>query len=483
LTLLILAERARQAGQGTRELGPAWLQEQHDALRYERRKGFRRAIRFVNDLIAKRAAHPAIDALLPATALAMPVPERGRRVDPALLPASFHVDVEAFEQWYRWRGQNPRLARHQPDAGRRLASVKAYRSAISWLVRELVEGGIVEPGAVTGLAAICRFDLIEEAAIRFSARRAQEGSRLKRDAGSLHSYVAKCRLVATCYVGVPAEEAAQLKGLLTQGGVRTRDVARIAADREAFLRELARNARMRQAVLLLPATLQRAADALHARWGELRPGQRMRCLRLAMVAAQTAILLWTMAIRATNLRSLRFRGPGATLALPRRRGERPRLDIPASEVKNRRKLDADLTTRAEEVVRRWLVAYRPLLISAHPFGKNAVDSDFVFPGLLPDQPMDASTAGLAFAVGVEAVGLAMTAHACRHAIACLILQRDPGKIQMVADWLGDDPATVRQHYTFMDTQRAAELGQQHLEAMIEQARHADARQASRRGRA
>jgi hypothetical protein len=473
ITLLILAERARLAGRMPRGLDAEWAQAQHDALRYERRKAFRRALAFLGELVAER--DPAIARLLPESPPPLPRPARPRPVDAALLPASFHKDLEAFLAWYRWRGEDPALARHLPGAGRAPMSVDSYRSAVSWLVRELVEGGEVAPDGITDLAAICRYSFIRSAAIRFSERRAAPDGGLKEHAGSLHSYVAKLSLIAADYVVVDAAERLQLKALRAQSAVRTRDVAQIAEHREKFLRELARNARMRRAVLLLPDTLMRAADERHARWAELRPKERMTCLRLAIAAAQTAILLRSMALRATNLRMLRHRGPDATLVMPRRAGEPPRIAIPAIEVKNKRRLDASLAPQAVPIVARFEQVYRRLLIESHPYGKPALDSDFLFPGSSADRPMDASTAALAFAEGVEHVGLAMTQHECRHAIACLILTEHPERLQVVADWLGDDPATVRRHYMFLDTQRAADLGQQHIAAMVAGARRAEAR--------
>lgn len=473
LTLLILAERARLAGRTPHEIDEAWAQAQHDALRYERRRAFRRALAFLARLVAE--ADPAIAHLLPASPPPLPRPARPGPVEASLLPASFHEDLERCLAWYRWRGADPALARHLPNAGKAAMSVKAYRSTVSWLVRELVEGGEIAPEEITDLSVICRHSFIRAAAIRFSARRAEPQGGLKAHAGSLHSYVSKLSLIAAEYVKVDAAEQLELKGLRAQHAVRTSGVAQIAEHREAFLRELVRNARMRRTVLLLPDTLIRAADELLARWAELRPKQRMTCLRLAIAAAQTAILLRSMALRATNLRMLRYRGPGATLVMPRRAGEPPRIAIPAFETKNKRRLDAKLAPGAVPIVLRFLQVYRQLLIDAHPYGKGAVDSDFLFPGCAADRPMDASTAALAFAEGIEHVGLGMTQHECRHAVACLILMAHPERLQVVADWLGDDPATVRKHYMFLDTQRAADLGQQHIAEMLKEARRAEAR--------
>ena len=139
-------------------------------------------------------------------------------------------------------------------------------------------------------------------------------------------------------------------------------------------------------------------------------------------------------------------------------------------MKNKRELGCPLPPDCEKIVRRFVEVYRPLLVTAHPYGKNAADSDYLFPGTLHDRPMDASVFAHAFEMGVRAAGLNMTLHMCRHAIATLILSENPDRLVMVADWLGIDPGTVRKHYAFLDTMRASELGQQHMQKLVREAR-------------
>lgn len=470
ITLSILIERARLAGRSPHELDARWLQKQYDSLRYERRKGFKRALKFFNELVAAKGDHPCLDNVLPGEPIVLPQGKRGPRYGGAEMPGSFHDDVERFIEDYLWRDADPALADHFDRAARSAESAKSYRSAISWLVGELIRSGHVRAAEITQLADVCSYDLIRAAAISFTHRRREENSALRKGATSLHTYISRCAFVAKHWAKVPEAEMARLKGLRDDQAVCTDRVGRMGEERERFARDLLKNERMRTAVLNLPDAAFRAAEALLECWAELGPKRQMTCLRLGVFACQTAILLRAITLRSGNLRQQRFRGEEATLFLGDAAHKRGRISIPGKDVKNRRDLNCPLPPDCEAIVRRFLDAYRPLLVTAHPYGKNAVDSDFLFPGTRPDQPMDASVFAHCFETGVTTAGLAMTQHMCRHAIATLILYEHPDRLMMVADWLGIDPRTVRKHYAFLDTMRAAELGQQHMQRLVREAR-------------
>lgn len=454
ITLTILIGRARLAGRGPHDLDADWLQEQYDALRYERRKAFKRALRFFNELIDVRAQHPLLDNALPREALALPRGKRGPRYGGAELPESFLADVERFIEDYLWRDADPALADHLDMAARSAESANTYRAAISWLVGELIRSGQVRAEEITKLADVCSYDLIRAAAVSFTQRRREKDSGLRRSATTLHTYISRCAFVAQHWAQVPEAEITRLKRLRTDLSVRTARVGRMGEERERFARELLDSKRMQAVVLNLPDTALESADALLARWPALALKQQMTCLRLGVFACQTAILLRAIALRSGNLRQQTFRGEDPTLFLGNSAHERGRISIPGKDVKNNRDLNCPLPPDCEKTVRRFIEAYRPLLITAHPYGKFAADSDFLFPGTRPDEPMDASVFARCFEVGVTEAGLAMTLHMCRHAIATIILYEHPDRLIMVADWLGIDPGTVRKHYAFLDTMRA-----------------------------
>jgi integrase len=467
---LILIERARLAGRSPHQLEPTWLQQEYDALRNERRKGFGRALVFFNELVGNRGDHPALDNVLPREPLQLPRGKRGPRYGGATLPQSFLADVEAFIEAYIWQGEEPLVRDHLEDAERSPESAKSYRSAISWLVREILEAGLMKPEEITSLSDICRDRLLRKVADKFRTRARDESSHLRKNATSLHTYVCRISYIACRWVKVPAEEVESLKRLRKKKIIRHKRVGAMGEEREEFASALLTNSRMRTAVLMLPETTMCEADALLGQWDELSLSGRMCCLRLAICACQTAILLRAIALRATNLRSITFRGREATITFSSGARKTGRISIPGEQVKNDRKLGCPLPPDCEKIVRHFVEVYRPLLVTAHPYGKNAIDSNYLFPGTLPDRPMDASVFAHCFEMGVRAAGLNMTLHMCRHAIATLILSENPDRLVMVADWLGIDPGTVRKHYGFLDTPRAAESGQQHMQKMVREAR-------------
>jgi integrase len=85
------------------------------------------------------------------------------------------------------------------------------------------------------------------------------------------------------------------------------------------------------------------------------------------------------------------------------------------------------------------------------------DGPYIFPGLarprfvkdairLPDGCMSPATMAEIWALGDERIGLGISPHECRHAIATLILAVEPGNFAKAAAVLGDDEETVRRHY-------------------------------------
>lgn len=469
LTLCVLVNSAQSANLHPSEVTAEWLQSTYDQLRYERRKAFRRGVLFLNDLIQASEAHSEISADLPPSPLVAPQYCRGKLFGGAVLPVSLHADVKAFLEWYMARGRDSILIRvEQPSEGANSAT--AYRSAISWLVRELVESQEMAPDQITDLSAICTYDRIFRAAQCFAERRQDERSGLKETSSSLHSYVSKVSFVARHWVKVSEAESNRLTNLCKDRAVKTERVGRIAEDRERFVIELLADAEMRDTITKLPDILMQKADVLLGRWDEADRSQRMLCLRLAVAATQMALLLRSSPMRPGNLLNLTFRGEGASLILPGRSSALPRLSIPGEMVKNGRPLDTPVARTTTPILERFLNVFRPRLIVEHPYGKNAADSDYVFPGTSAEGPMDRSVFASCFAEGVEAVGLRMTAHQCRHVVAALVLRKYPDRIQMVADWLGDDPETVRRFYSVIDTYLASERSQKHMEEMLVEAR-------------
>ena len=461
-TLDVLAGRARLSGRAPAEIDGTWAAADHARLHYEKRKAFRRGIRLFNELVEARATNGLAD-ILPATPIAQPATTSPRGLHSLGVPPSFFEDLAACRHWYVTRDQDPHFARLRGVDPKKARSWRSYEAAVSWLVRELVEGDHYDPDEIVELATICRYEPLLDAAIQFSERREAGDGGLSQEASTLHTRVARISYIAEHWVEVPAAERDQLRRLRRSHGVTTANVGRMSRAREEWLRRLldARGRALRAALLRSPDILLGWADTRLAEWDSLSRRERMRCLRYAIAATQTALLLRTMALRSHNLRTLTFRGDEPTLILPTRHRS-ARIEIPGAQVKNGRDLAAPIARSAWPIVQRWLDVYRPLLVGAHPYGHHAADNAFVFPGTHPTGAMESSTFAKSFATGIGDLGLGITPHMCRHAIATLIVNEDRSKVGLVADWLGDKPETVETSYLFTDRQRAAESGQREI---------------------
>lgn len=456
--LIMVAQRARREGLGPKDIDADWVAARHAALQSPRRSSFRQGVAVLNGLVERANEHLEIRGVLPAAAIPLPETNARKRFGGLELPRGFHDDLARFIDHYR-RARDD--LEDDEEVGEPSRRDRDYVCAVSWLVRELVHAGEIGAEEVTDLSAVVDVDLVRRAAKSFRDRR--EAGETKAEASTLHSYVGTIKAIAAIWIGASEEEIREYRKLMNKKSVKTKNVNRIAHDREKWLKKvvLSRDSTIRDTVLTMPDTLMRSADRDLARWSELSVSDRMRAIRTAAAACQTAIMLRTMALRKANVRNLRFRGRTPTLILPgRTRGAR--IEIPGDEVKNRRDLSGPVPQSAWPIVRRWLEVYRPLLVDHHPTGHDAADSDFVFPSTSPDRPMSVNSIDRCFNYAASTLGVGLTPHMTRHVVAAIVLHRDPTKLEVVADFLGDTPATVKKNYTFLDTQRASEDAQSQL---------------------
>jgi len=459
--MMVLAQRARRESLAPCDVDADWVAARHAALKSTHRSSLRQGVAVLNDLVERADEHPRIREVLPSAAIPLPETNARKRFGGLELPRGFHDDVERFLNHYR-RGRNDLGDDEDEETAEEPSRrEREYVCAISWLVRELVHAGELEAEEVTDLSAVVDVDLVRRAAKSFRDRR--EAGETKAEASTLYTYVGTIKAIAAIWIGASEEEIREYRKLMNKKSVKTKNVNGIAHDREQWLKQvvLSRDSTIRDTVLTMPDTLMRSADRDLARWSELSVSDRMRAIRAAAAACQTAIMLRTMALRKANVRGLRFRGRTPTLILPgRTRGAR--IEIPGAEVKNGRDLSGPVPQSAWPIVRRWLEVYRPLLVEHHPTGHNAVDSEYVFPSPSSDRPMSVNSMDRCFNHAVSMLGVGLTPHMTRHVVAAIILHRDPTKLEVVADFLGDTPATVKKNYTFLDTQRASEDAQSQL---------------------
>lgn len=359
-----------------------------------------------------------------------------------------------------WRHQLATLAQGKPSPltgrpGRPLSRgyMGQLEAAMDWYVEYLVATTALDHDTLKTIADLLGEDRIADC-VRHGLADAEHGE------GALST-------------STVATYTKRLERLLQHVGREGHRLAALARDRalrqapglapanEAFCRLMLNDAARRATLLEAPNRLRAKAEMLLAE--PPSRSQLNKAIRAGTIAAAMALLIRVAPLRAENLTGLRFRGPEATLIL----GERgASLLIPGPETKNRKLFKAPFPEQTgarcpRRIIDWYLAKIRPLAVA-----RGATDSDYLLPG---------RTGHLVYGAFLEwyrremaALGLPMTPHQCRHAVATLLLDRQPDSVALVAALLGDDERTVLRHYAFIDRERRVERGQK---ALLDTARY------------
>lgn len=176
-------------------------------------------------------------------------------------------------------------------------------------------------------------------------------------------------------------------------------------------------------------------------------GNDVRAVQLGVLAAFCAIELWAVPLRISNALQLRIFGPQPSVYLPKSASDALKIQISASDVKNRKGVRAELRPgrdRALEVLRWYIEKIRPQIPSA-------ARSRGLFPGWKSEFLTASALRGWLYEHSAD-LGLPMTPHNMRHGQASLYLRHHPGDYAAAARLLGDTEATVRKFYAWLDQQ-------------------------------
>jgi hypothetical protein len=478
ITLGILGEHASAAGRTPRDLDPAWLAATAATLTGKQRRTFRRGPDVLSTLVDMAAKLPEIVDILPDAPIAKPAPALNacplRRA--ANAPETRGLWAE-FDAWVlRRRGRDPHgrpISTEDAKFGEK--TVKSYEHNLNTALSMLLADGAIRRGAPIALRDVCNADAIEKAARIWNKRQIKGVVRM--DAPTLHTMVCRLGHLAEAH-GAGAAELARIATIRERVKEACGRVGKMSARRETWIKTFAKDSARQRALHALPETLMRRADAILARWDELkRKGkkgsnkQRMEALSLGVAACAFAILHRGSPVRAANLRSLRHEGDQAHLL---RNGETGvlRLAIPALEVKNRHEIDTECDDDAWPVIAWYLEKIRPKLVAVetktapgktrvvteHPYGVKLVDSDHLFPSTRPDAAMEETTFAAHCRTGALAAGLDMDLHTARHVTAFLILDANPNAWAEAAAVVGVSVNTLKKHYAWLDDMKACAEG-------------------------
>ncbi|MDH2329081.1 hypothetical protein QCN27_19735 [Cereibacter sp. SYSU M97828] len=471
LTISVVLREAAKTETAVAAISQAWIDETSLALTTTNRKSFRRGIAGLNRLIAATEIDANIAILLPKK----PLPD----------PTALRPDKGAW----RRRASNPAAAQIWKDFDRimhikmygtdedqffgtprtfKASSAASYETALNWLLRELAALGRLS--GTPGLKQVITSDNLYNVSQAWMADR--QGRGLPTDTSTLHNHIAKMANLAVNHLDATKAEADRFKLIQKNDVIRNKSVGHMSVRRLDWIKDFARDEAKQHKAMFLPEILMKRADAILDRWDAggkpLGPTQKMLALKLGITATQIAILFRAAPIRSANLRHLTMRGKAAGLdvtALERDpRLTELRLWVCKSTVKNGVDIEQMGDKALGPVVAWYLKRIRARLVADHPFNKNYIDSDYLFPST-HDGPMERSNFAATFREGCRAVGFDMEMHQARHVSAYWILSIDPNAWGEAAALLGDDEMTVRNYYGWLDTRLASEKGRQKLQEL------------------
>ncbi|ETW11242.1 hypothetical protein ATO8_18100 [Roseivivax marinus] len=475
-SLAMLRARARVS---PRKLAATELERISQDLSSDKRKTLRRSITLLNRLVGEFGGHEKIADLLPPSPL--PVPRSGaivRRIIWSSLPPAFRADAEDVMRRALVRPEDRvAIARARIDAGDDARSVlrdldvdaakwtrvpanaatayAGWRGAITWLIRARENLG--QPSdTLSRLSDLITGNLLDHACQQHIERSAE--SRHLKDAGKSQTLAQRLTALETL-----ARRGLQREDIADEVALRRRLFPDATRRRGSLMTDEAR--RLCDALIRSPslaagfvnaprniATLaqERISEARHSE----NPAAELSALRLYATAVLFGIQV-SRPLRTSNLIRLRHRGlpnqPGHVFWVARR--THAELRFASGEVKNGVEVSVHLKGAEAEILWHWLTDLRSRYMALH----GLEDTPYVLPGraaprlqsdtdALPPGCVAPSTLAEMWRDGAERIGLDLTPHQARHAVATLILAVEPGNFSKAASVLGDTENTVRRHY-------------------------------------
>lgn len=444
----------------------------------EKRKSLRRAIALVNELLRGHNRWPELLPHLPPASLVMPrSSDRAERIVWATLPQVFRAEAESvfrevllapadLAAWIKLQTAggltseeiNRLVTERVAGRGRRpknsRTAIAGYRGAVTWLVRrhKQMTGSFAD---LPSLSALMTRDLITSA-IDDQIRRSDASPLLKDAAKSqtLANRLTNLRTVARHGLHDP-EIVAHLDLLRVAYHEYVVTPKEMTEEADHTCRMLQIRPDLAARFVNAPAELARVAETAisEAKAAGDRDAEELG-LRLFAAAVLFAVQV-SRPLRTSNLIALRHRGCemiSGNLTWIKKK-QHAELSFLKGEIKNDRTVTVHVVGPDAQILWDWMQIHRKRFLEL----RELEDTPYVFPGeaqprnvkdaiALPAGCMAPATMAELWALGDERIGLGITPHACRHAIATLILAVEPGNFAKAAAVLGDGEATVRRHY-------------------------------------
>jgi len=463
----------------TRLALPHLDQEEFDRLWHDATPDGRRSLRkFAQRVTELRRGHnrwPELGDLLPHQDFVVPIAsDRARRIAWKSLPASFREDAEdVFRQTLRqpadlkaWAKEQLSLGRPAVEVDKEIAeragkkkrppknvnsALDGYRRATTWLLRESYspEAGFA---GLTTLRDLFTTDALE-AACDAQIARSEASDTLKNADESSTLWSRFTNLTTIARHGLRDSEILARIGLVRMfyaDYVLSPD--EMTADAEAICDRLRKSPHLAAAFVNAPSRLG-AISTRTLETAETAFAQE-RALRLSACAASYSIQV-SRALRPANLFMTRRK---ATQGCPRNLTwivdkEHAEIRFSGGEVKNGQTVIVNVHGDDARILWQWDRVDRPKLMQLRGIGP----SPYLFPGTatprlrksalnLPRGCMSVAAIMELWDLGDRQLGLGLTPHQCRHALATLMLAVRPGDFAGVASVLANTEQVARRHY-------------------------------------
>lgn len=446
----------------------------HDATP-DGRKSLRKLAQRITELRRGHNQWPELVDLLPRQDFVVPVgSDRARRIAWQSLPAPFRVDAEeVFRQTLRQPADMKKWAMEQMKLGRTAVEIDAeiaarvgekkrlpkntanalagYRQATTWLLRE----GYYPETGFEGLSTLCDLFTTDalEAACAAQVARSAASVTLKNADESSTLWSRFTNLATIARHGLRDEEIlARIRLVRMFYEDYVLSPIEMTADAEAICNRLRKSPQLAAAFVHAPSRLSDiSADALEKASTAFA---HERALRLSACAAAYAIQV-SRALRPANLFMARRK---ATPGCPRNltwivKQKHAELRFSGGEVKNGETVLVNVHGEDARVLWQWDRVDRPKLMKLRSIGS----SPYLFPGTaaprlrksalnLPTGCMSVASIMELWDLGDRQLGLGLTPHQCRHALATLMLAVRPGDFAHVASVLANTERVARRHY-------------------------------------
>lgn len=344
-------------------------------------------------------------------------------------------------------------------------STNVYRQALGWLFDSLCFAGLVVPRDDLQIADLARLDWLSRVAVAaldhedadvgtphvFPWAPLQPRTIYNRVASLILMFDALCPGFRDQRVAVSDAETLRATTVDAQGLsrlMRARFSDEMTDAHKAFCRRIVAEEPRQRLLLNLHMICWAEAQTRWSSFGTQGHHERMQTINLCVLAAVLALVVH-IPFRARTVTEMRLGGDRPDLALPKG-AKRIEFHIAPKQMKVPKSFDAVLDDTRESCPRQildWFIAGpRQVLLENPAFLRNP-EPDRLFCGI------GTARYNRILIDWTEEIGMRMTTHLFRHALASVLINRCEVSMDEVAGLLGNTVATVEKNYAFHDRVR------------------------------